>query len=537
LFTLIKQQKGKFVFLTIARLVVCAISLSLVFSPGFGFTQSPDPINLPTPGTFFTVTPSYNPPIVEGITIFPDNPLRFDFIIDVGDDDLQGEALRKETEKLISYFMVTLTVPEDEMWVNLSPHEKNRIIPDGLGQTEMGRDLLAQDYILKQLTASLMYPEGELGDQFWREIHKKAQEKFGTTEIPTSMFNKIWIVPEKAVVHIHESSVFVVNAYLKVMLEEDYLSLEHSSGEKRSEVSSESELTSKLQSDIIREILIPAIEKEVNEGRHFAKLRQVYNSLILATWYKQNLKNTILGRHYVDQNKIQGVEIDDKEFKKRIYDQYLEAFKVGVYDFIKEDYDLVTQETIPRKYFSGGVNLVAPIEVGLPQTDQKVHFGSRIVKVSSAIEIIPGNEGETASSPVKPFKQPRWTQDEINRMPSDALALRGAGVNFNFAYVFGKGKAQRENQRLAKRILKKTKKKDGMRRNRTLGAFYNKAIEHYGPKDWKKDETAVWRETVKMLQVFYFFSFHLSFSFFLKSFSLISDFLVAPFLFQKHKRN
>jgi len=34
----------------------------------------------------------------------------------------------------------------------------------------MGRDMLAQDYILKQLTASLIYPEKNLGKAFWDEI-------------------------------------------------------------------------------------------------------------------------------------------------------------------------------------------------------------------------------------------------------------------------------------------------------------------------------------------------------------------------------
>ena len=40
--------------------------------------------------------------------------------------------------------------------------------------------------------------------------------------------------------------------------------------------------------------------------------------------------------------------------KERIYQQYLKAFKKGVYNYIKEEIDPVTQETIPRKYFSGG---------------------------------------------------------------------------------------------------------------------------------------------------------------------------------------
>ncbi len=61
------------------------------------------------------------PAIITGMTIHPENPLQFDFILDTGDDHLQGEALKKESKKLINYFMATLTVPEGEMWVNLSP--------------------------------------------------------------------------------------------------------------------------------------------------------------------------------------------------------------------------------------------------------------------------------------------------------------------------------------------------------------------------------------------------------------------------------
>ena len=37
-----------------------------------------------------------------------------------------------------------------------------------------------------------------------------------------------------------------------------------------------------------------------------------------------------------------------------IYQRYLKAFKKGVYNYIKEEPDPMTQEMIPRKYFSGG---------------------------------------------------------------------------------------------------------------------------------------------------------------------------------------
>ena len=316
-------------------------------------------LNLPAPGMMVTMSSPYTPIIVSGITIYPENPLQFDFIIDAGDDNYQGEELREESKKLINYFLATLTVPEDEMWVNLSPYEKDRIIADGIGITEMGRDMLAQDYLLKQLTASLMYPEDEIGSEFWKKVYEKAQARFGTTEIPTDTFNKIWIVPENAVVYVSGNNVFVSQSHLKVMLEEDYLALESNIGSAKhglgNMTKNEVGQISAEAKEIIREVMIPEIEREVNEGKNFANLRQIYNSMILATWYKKNLKDGVLGSIYMDLNKVQGIDLEDKQIKGKIYNQYVDAFKKGVYNYIKEDYDPATQKIIPRKYFSGGV--------------------------------------------------------------------------------------------------------------------------------------------------------------------------------------
>jgi len=87
----------------------------------------------------------------------------------------------------------------------------------------MGRDLLEQDYLLKQLTSSLMFPEGEPGRKFWSEIYRQARETFGTTDIPVDSFNKVWIVPAKATVFETRSGAYVVESKLKVMLETDYV--------------------------------------------------------------------------------------------------------------------------------------------------------------------------------------------------------------------------------------------------------------------------------------------------------------------------
>jgi hypothetical protein len=341
-------------------------------------------LRLPVPGVLVPLSPEFNPPILKGIKVHPDNPFRFDFILDVGDGSkpsqqgrIMNPPLQEESTRLIKYFLASLTIPEKDLWVNLSPYEKNRIVPESFGQTEMGRDLLAEDYMLKQITASLIYPEGETGKKFWKRIYEEAAKKFGTTNIPVNTFNKVWIVPEKAVVYENAKAgtAYIVESRLKVMLEQDYLALSKSVSLRGSEAT---EAISKrttnndinaLGSQIVREIVIPELTKEVNENRNFAQLRQVYNSLILAAWYKKKIKDSILEQVYADKNKIQGLVIpakagiQNKNNVEYIYKQYLQAFKKGVYNYIKEELDPSTQQPIPRKYFSGGASMYITTDI------------------------------------------------------------------------------------------------------------------------------------------------------------------------------
>jgi len=347
-----------------------------------------DEFRLPAPGVRVSLSPEYNPAILKGIKVHPDNPFRFDFILDQGDS--KNSSVPQAT-KLIKYFLASLTIPENDLWVNLSPYEKDRIIPQSFGLTEMGRDLLAEDYMLKQITASLMYPQDAVGKKFWKRIYEEAEKKFGTTDIPVNTFNKVWIVPEKAVVYenVKAGTAYVVESKLKVMLEQDYLALEKNQSptrerqpgdmfnqeqqrtcpqadcqaNKRLNVKApqgnhlnDSEETSALGSQLIREIVIPDLNHEVNTGKNFAQLRQVYNSLILAAWYKKKIKDSILAQIYDDKNKIQGLVIPANAVET-IYQRYLQAFKKGVYNYIKEEPDLITNQTIPRKYFSGGIEV------------------------------------------------------------------------------------------------------------------------------------------------------------------------------------
>lgn len=141
----------------INRLTACCLAVVFTLTPPvagqavYGQTYAQG-IHLPQPGTMVTVSPAYTPPMLKGIIIHPENPFQFDFILDSGDTGLNGDGLKAESEKLIKYFLTSLTLPEDDLWVNLSPYEKNRIIPDEFGKTEMGpRDIIEESK--KTLTA------------------------------------------------------------------------------------------------------------------------------------------------------------------------------------------------------------------------------------------------------------------------------------------------------------------------------------------------------------------------------------------------
>ncbi len=368
------------------------IALGLIFAFLLNFL-GPIPLaqaqefSLPAPGTMVQLSPEFNPPILKGLKVHSDNPFRFEFILDQGDSNtvIPGSStvipakagIQTEATKLIKYFLASLTIPEKDLWVNLSPYEKNRIVPQSFGLTEMGRDLLAEDYMLKQITASLIYPEDEIGKKFWKRIYAEAAKKFGTTNIPVNTFNKVWIVPEKAVVYENAKvgTAYVVEEKLKVMLEQDYLALSHGVIPAQAGIHNKNDINA-LGSQIVREIVIPELTEEVNSGRNFAQLRQVYNSLILATWYKKKIKDSILAQVYANKNKVAGiVSLRGSVTTEAIYQRYLQAFKKGVYNYIKEDQDPLTQQVIPRKYFSGGALLINVNAAMAITPDQRVLRG------------------------------------------------------------------------------------------------------------------------------------------------------------------
>ena len=373
--------------------IVLSFIVNLI-SPTFSFSQEID-LKLPAPSKIKPISKVYAPAMIKAVTVNPKDPFLFDFIIDRGDSDLSDEAFEIETQKLVKYFLAALTIPESDLWVNLSPYEKDAMVPQVLGVTELGKDLLIEDYYLKQVTAAMTNPNTPTGKKFWSLAYAKAQELYGTKQVPINTFSKVWIVPDQANVLEKDGSAFIADSHLKVFLDQDYLAITKNLDNK--DIGTDKLGTAKTQdinsfsSAIIRDVVLPEIEKEVNQGENFATVRQIYSSAILAAWYKKRLKESLLGKLYADQNKVAGVNAADMDSGDKIFEKYTAALKTGAYNIIKQDFDLSTQKILQRKYFSGGVKMAPTASTAInqwtPQAVQNLSPATQLA-VSSAVQSI-----------------------------------------------------------------------------------------------------------------------------------------------------
>ncbi|MCP4652044.1 MAG: hypothetical protein GY858_01490 [Candidatus Omnitrophica bacterium] len=373
----ITLRKGSVPFRVIAVFVAVAILAAaiprlfdrgrlpgLLRLKGKGAISHAHAYNLPSPTKLLPLSQDYSYSVLKGLRFDPENPLNIEFIVDTAN---QEDINQEEASRLIRYFLAGLTLPEEELWVNLSPYEKTRVAPDDLSLTDLGKDLLGQDYILKQLLSSLTYPESETGKDYWEKVYEDCRDaKLCVSDLSINAFNKVWITPDKSVVYENKDVAYITEATMKVMLEDDYVARGHVPDRTGTCTGSPdvvgdryvSPEVNEITSRLMRETILPKISHDVNHGKNFARLRQIYHSLILAVWFKEKFKDTFY-QHYIDQGKIKGIDLEGKGAKDKIYNLYVEAYKKGVYNYIKPERDPTTHKRINRKYFSGGCNFIS----------------------------------------------------------------------------------------------------------------------------------------------------------------------------------
>ncbi len=337
-----------------AWMTLLLFSLSLCVPP---LALSQNLSDLPVPGTFISPTSNFNAPVLSGVRVDAQHPLRLEFLIQNGQAPMTAEEIERESQQLIKYFLASLTIPDKDLWVNLHPEQSGQTISEPLQQTDMGHVLLKQDYLLKQLTASMLHPDQEPGRRFWKNILDQSSTQLESA-ITGQLLHRIWIVPKDAVVVEDAQGAYVVSHRLQVRLERDDLTIEED-GEDITEMAQE-----------LERVILPAIEEEINHGRNFAPLRQVYQSMILAAWYKRRLRQSLLGQTYADRAKVRGIDTPDNSIGEQVYQQYLRSLRRGVYNFIREEPAQGQGHPVPRQYFSGGILSISPSDLTIIRADQ-----------------------------------------------------------------------------------------------------------------------------------------------------------------------
>ena len=285
-------------------------------------------------------------PMLRAIRLDPKDPFRMEFIF-----DSPTGLSQKIVSRAVEYFLAALTMPEEDLWVNLSPYEQDRVVNDNLAKTTFGASLLKEDYVLKHLSASLTNPETEAGKKYWDEINNvgaRSPRPGRGNPAPTNTFNKVWIIPVGAKVKENGYGAYIADSALKVLTQDDYLAMQ------KNNVGAKDHSPA---ANAFRKHILPLINQEVNQGRSFRELRQIYNAFVLATWLKRKIKDSIF-TYYIDGKKVAGIDHADPQIKEKVYNAYLEMFKKGAYNFVKKERVVTrfipSERFIKRQYFSGG---------------------------------------------------------------------------------------------------------------------------------------------------------------------------------------
>ncbi|MCM8797602.1 MAG: hypothetical protein NC923_07010, partial [Candidatus Omnitrophica bacterium] len=183
--------------------------------------------------------------------------------------------VKKAAQKSLEYFFIGLIMHDEAFWVNLNPDEPDRIIESSLGNTDLGRIMLNADFRLKEDISSIINPQiSQIGKEFWKRLYQKAEELNATDKIP--VVTRLWIVPANTLVYEKNNQFSIVESTLEVHLEPAYYAQGIQMKDKRQQ-----ELQD-FAAGLIQELVLPQLNKRVNEAYAYADLREVYNALVLA---------------------------------------------------------------------------------------------------------------------------------------------------------------------------------------------------------------------------------------------------------------
>ncbi|WP_329118725.1 LAETG motif-containing sortase-dependent surface protein [Streptomyces sp. NBC_01353] len=239
--------------------------------------------------------------------------------------DQPGWGGQEKAQLISDSFFTWMALTPEKFWVNLNPDEPDRVMDKQFGKTDAGRVLLQADLEMKHDYAKLLDPREGLGKQY--------QDAMREAGVPCGTVTRNWIVPKTAKVRVDEGGLYILDAPLKVNSEASDVETPDPNGVE-CKLTPEQRKTSE---SLINRIIIPEVERRVNNAPNYADLRRVYTARVAAEYIRQQDQATstdfrsIINSNDVAKWPLRGA--NKSWTPKQTFDDYVKSFTKGDYSF------------------------------------------------------------------------------------------------------------------------------------------------------------------------------------------------------------
>ncbi|MFD4142959.1 hypothetical protein [Streptomyces sp. NPDC058572] len=231
----------------------------------------------------------------------------------------------KEKSRLISdSFFTWLALTPEKFWVNLNPDQPDKIMDSAFGRTDAGRILLEADLELKRDYADAINPtKRPEADRFWKSMPRNAQG------VPCWFQVRNWIEPGTAVVREENGGIHILDTPLKVQAQ--YLKIDNMPGD--AYLCDFDETQKKWAERQINTLIMPEVERRVNNDPRYADLRRVYTARVAAEFIRQqDAKSPTDYRKIINSNDVSRWPLrgENKDWtRESVYQAYLKSLREG----------------------------------------------------------------------------------------------------------------------------------------------------------------------------------------------------------------
>ena len=255
---------------------------------------------------------------------------------------------------------IWLALPSDTFWVNLNPNEPDRVADVEMGKTDVGRIMLEADFEMKKTVAKLFHPDSELGQVFWDKVYAYIEER-GASTVCFSF--RQWIVPGEVIAWSTQDSIYIKDAKLDIKLESEYLEIAGRDPAGMGCGPNADPAVQDYMEEQFRQMILPELINEVNTAPEYNDLRRIFNSRVIAEWYKGQHatgRETAFSK-YINSGDVSDWYMKTAWDKQDVFDAYVKSVTEGEFNLERETQNGNT--IITRTYFYGGVDLAEmPIE-------------------------------------------------------------------------------------------------------------------------------------------------------------------------------